>query len=199
VRELAHDARAAADPGPTRRPQDRARLLHRVAALRPARPTCTARRHSIPHDRCYPAGDAARVHASAVPVDDPDPDPDAGPGSRSFLDFAVVADHTGPHSVAVTYDHCASTPLALGFALDRGQTRTVHYPPLRRGTTRRTLFVDVHMRRGPGVIRVAEGPTGARLHVHSLRVTGARAAPDAREGAAAAPPPSPPRAAGEPG
>jgi hypothetical protein len=135
---------------------------------RPAPPTCTSRRHSIPPVRCYPAGDAARVHADAVPVDDPEP------GSRSFLDFAVVADHAGPHTVAVVYDHCASVPLALGFALDRTGARTVRYPPLLPGTSRRTALVDVHMRRGPGVIRVAEGPTGARLNVHALRVTGIR-------------------------
>ncbi|WP_116053041.1 hypothetical protein [Clavibacter sp. 199] len=134
---------------------------------------CTSRRHSIPHVRSYPAVDASRVHAATTPPDD------AEPGSRSYLDFAVVADQAGPHTVCVTYDHCASTPLALGFALDRGQTRTVRYPPLSRGTTRRTLTVDVHMRRGPGVIRVAEGPTGARLHVHSLCLAGIRAADDA--------------------
>ncbi|CAQ02375.1 hypothetical protein ACR8AL_06460 [Clavibacter sepedonicus] len=127
---------------------------------------CTSRRHSISHIRCYPAVDAARVHASAPP-----PPEDADPGSRSYLDFAVVAEHDGPHAVAVTYDHCAPTPLALGFALDRAQTRTVRYPPLAAGATRRTLVLDVEMRRGPGVIRVAEGPEDARLHVHSLRVT----------------------------
>jgi hypothetical protein len=189
----------APPPAPARRAARRTGPDSSVGSRRcPDRPTCTSRRHSIPHDRCYPAGEAARVHASAAPVDDPDADPDAGPGSRSFLDFAVVAEHAGPHSVAVTYDHCASTPLTLGFALDRGQTRTVHYPPLRRGTTRRTLVVDVHMRRGPGVIRVAEGPTGARLHVHSLRVTRARAAPDARDGVGAAPPVGPLGAEGGP-
>jgi hypothetical protein len=131
------------------------------------------RRHAIAHVRCYPAVDASRVHAPTTPPDD------AEPGSRSYLDFAVVADQAGPHTVSVTYDHCVPTPLALGFALDRGQTRTLRYPPLSRGTTRRTLTVDVDMRRGPGVIRVAEGPTGARLHVHSLRVAGIRPGRDA--------------------
>ncbi|MBM7412931.1 hypothetical protein JOE38_002754 [Clavibacter michiganensis] len=147
---------------------------------------CTSRRHSIPHVRCYPAVDARRVHASAPP-----PPADADPGSRSYLDFAVVAEHDGPHSVAVTYDHRASTPLALGFALDRAQTRTVRYPPLVEGATRRTLAVDVQMRRGPGVIRVAEGPEDARLHVHSIRVTSVRPAEDAGGGSAAPPLPGP--------
>ncbi|OUE22635.1 hypothetical protein BFL34_00160 [Clavibacter michiganensis] len=152
---------------------------------------CTARRHAIPHVRCYPAVDASRVHASAPP-----PPADADPGSRSYLDFAVVAEHDGPHSVAVTYDHGASTPLALGFALDRAQTRTVRYPPLVAGATRRTLAIDVEMRRGPGVIRVAEGPAGARLHVHSLRVTGIR--PDEDAGAGVDIPPVTARLAAEP-
>jgi hypothetical protein len=143
---------------------------------------CTARRHAIPHVRCYPAVDASRVHASA-----PYPPADADPGSRSYLDFAVVAEHDGRHSVAVTYDHGAATPLALGFALDRAQTRTVRYPPLVEGATRRTLVLDVEMRRGPGVIRVAEGPADARLHVHSLRVTGIRPGEDAGVGAAVPP------------
>lgn len=143
---------------------------------------CTSRRHSIPLIRCYPAADASRVHASAPP-----PPADADPGSRSYLDFAVVAEHDGPHSISVTYDHGASTPLALGFALDRAQTRTVRYPPLVAGTTRRTLAIDVHMRRGPGVIRVAEGSDDARLHVHSLRVTGIRPDEDA-DGGVAGPP-----------
>jgi hypothetical protein len=147
---------------------------------------CTARRHAIPHVRCYPAVDAARVPASATP-----PPADAHPGSRSYLDFAVVAEHDGPHSVAVTYDHGASTPLALGFALDRAQTRTVRYPPLVEGATRRTLVLDVEMRRGARVIRVAEGPAGARLHVHSLRVTGFRDDEDAGAGAAVPPAPEP--------
>lgn len=132
---------------------------------------CTARRHSIAHARCYPAADASRVQSSRVHASAPLPPEDADPGSRSYLDFAVVAEHDGRHSVAVTYDHCGSTPLALGFALDRAQTRTVSYPPLPEGATRRTLSIDVQMRRGPGVIRVAEGPAGARLNVHSLRVT----------------------------
>ncbi|WP_259338655.1 hypothetical protein [Clavibacter phaseoli] len=144
---------------------------------------CTARRHAIPHVRCYPAAAASRVHASSPPP----PPADADPGSRSYLDFAVVAEHAGPHAVAVTYDHCGSTPLALGFALDRGQTRTVRYPPLAAGTTRRTLVVDVDMRRGPGVIRVAEGSADARLHVHSLRVTGIRPGEDTGVEASAAP------------
>ncbi|WP_233549184.1 hypothetical protein [Clavibacter lycopersici] len=150
---------------------------------------CTARRHSIPHVRCYPAADASRVHASTPP-------PllaDADPGSRSYLDFAVVAEHAGLHSVAVTYDHPGSAPLALGFALDRAQTRTVRYPPLTEGATRRTLVVDVQMRRGPGVIRLAEGAADARLNVHSLRVTGIRPDEDAGEasgGACAAPLPA---------
>jgi hypothetical protein len=139
---------------------------------------CTARRHAIPHARCYPAA-ASRVHASAPPP------ADAGPGSRSYLDFAVVAERTGPHSVAVTYDHPGSAPLALGFALDRAQTRTVRYPPLLAGNTRRTLVVDVHMRRGPGVIRLAEGHADARLHVHSVRVMGSGTGEDACHGPAA--------------
>ncbi|WP_235425942.1 hypothetical protein [Clavibacter michiganensis] len=166
MRELVHDARAAADTGPTRRPAGQGTVPRPIPTLRPATPMCTSRRHSIPLVRCYPAVDASRVHASA-----PTPPADADPGSRSYLDFAVVAEHDGPHSVAVTYDHRAPTPLALGFALDRAQTRTVRYPPLAAGATRRTLVVDVEMRRGPGVIRVAEGPADARLHVHSLRVT----------------------------
>ncbi|MBP2457383.1 hypothetical protein ABID70_002914 [Clavibacter michiganensis] len=140
---------------------------------------CASRRHAIPHVRLYPAAAASRVHASAPP-----PPADADPGSRSYLDFAVVAAHAGPHAVAVTYDHCGSTPLALGFALDRAQTRTVLYPPLAVGTSRRTTVVDVEMRRGPGVIRVAEGPTGARLHVHSLRVTRLRPREDTAGGGA---------------
>ncbi len=159
---------APAGPGTVSRP---------VPTLRPDTPTCTARRHSIPHPRCYPADDASRVHASAPP-----PPGDADPGSRSYLDFAVVAEHDGPHSVAVTYDHCGSTPLALGFALDRAQTRTVRYPPLAEGATRRTLVLAVQMRRGPGVIRVAEGPADARLNVHSLRVTRIHPGEEADEG-----------------
>jgi hypothetical protein len=166
VRELVHDARAAADTGPVRRPAGQGTVTRPIPTLRPATPMCTSRRHSIPHIRCYPALDASRVHASA-----PMPAADVDPDSRSYLDFAVVAEQDGPHSVAVTYDHCAPTPLALGFALDRAQTRTVRYPPLVDGATRRTQVVDVHMRRGPGVIRVAEGTEDARLHVHSLRVT----------------------------
>ena len=145
----------------------------------------TARRHAIPHVRCYPATAASRVHASAPPP------ADADPGSRSYLDFAVVAEQAGPHAVAVTYDHCGSAPLALGFALDRAQTRTVRYPPLAAGATRRTLVVDVEMRRGPSVIRVAEGPTGARLHVHSLRVTRIRPGEDACGGGSVPPLPGP--------
>ncbi|WP_236007366.1 hypothetical protein [Clavibacter zhangzhiyongii] len=38
------------------------------------------------------------------------------------------------------------------------------------------MSLDVDMRRGPAVIRVAEGATGTRLRVHSLRVTGQAAA-----------------------
>jgi len=140
---------------------------------------CTARRHSIPHVRSYPAAAASRVHASAPP-----PRADADPGSRSYLDFAVVAEDDGCHSVVVTYEHSASTPLALGFALDRAQTRTVRYPPLVEGATRRTLAIDVQMRRGPGVIRVAEGQDDARLHVHSLRVTRIRPREDPGAGVA---------------
>ncbi|MBM7389318.1 hypothetical protein JOE37_002312 [Clavibacter michiganensis] len=151
-----------------------------VPTPRPATPMCTARRHAIPHVRCYPATTASRVHASAPP-----PPTDADPGSRSYLDFAVVAEHAGPHAVAVTYDHCGSAPLALGFAVDRGQTRTVRYPPLAAGTTRQTTVVDVEMRSGPGVIRVAEGPTGARLHVHSLRLTRIRSGEDTGGGGCA--------------
>ncbi|MBF4617626.1 hypothetical protein ITJ44_06005 [Clavibacter sp. VKM Ac-2873] len=143
---------------------------------------CTSRRHSIPHARSYPAAEASRVHSSAPP-----PPPDADPGSRSYLDFAVVAEDDGCHSVVVTYDHSASIPLALGFAFDRAQTRTVLYPPLVEGATRRTLAIDVQMRRGPGVIRVAEGQDDARLHVHSLRVTRVRPGEDAGAGVAVPP------------
>ncbi|QIS38390.1 hypothetical protein [Clavibacter capsici] len=141
---------------------------------------CTSRRHSIPLVRCYPALDASRVHASA-----PTPPAEADPGSRSYLDFAVVAEHDGPHRIAVTYDHRAPSPLALGFALDGAQTRTVRYPPLAAGTTHRTSVVDVEMRRGPGVIRLAEGPEDARLHVHSLRVTRIPPREEAEAGTAA--------------
>ncbi|MFT2689924.1 hypothetical protein [Clavibacter zhangzhiyongii] len=97
------------------------------------------------------------------------PSDDADPGGRTFLDFQVVAEEAGIHSVTVTYDHAEATPLALGFALDRAQIRTVRYPPLPPGATRRTMSLDVDMRRGPAVIRVAEGATGTRLRVHSLR------------------------------
>ncbi|MFT2707146.1 hypothetical protein [Clavibacter zhangzhiyongii] len=107
------------------------------------------------------------------------PSDDADPGGRTFLDFQVVAEEAGIHSVTVTYDHAEATPLALGFALDRTQIRTVRYPPLPPGATRRTLSLDVDMRRGPAVIRVAEGATGTRLRVHSLRVTGRESAREA--------------------
>jgi hypothetical protein len=107
------------------------------------------------------------VRSSALPTA-------ADADGRTFLDFAVVAEHAGPHSVTVTYDHAADTPLVLGLALDRAQTRTVRYPPLPPGATRRTTTVDMDMRRGPGVIRVAEGPSSGRLRVHSLRVSGIR-------------------------
>lgn len=40
----------------------------------------------------------------------------------------------------------------------------------------------VQMRRGPGVIRVAEGPADARLNVHSLRVTRIHPGEEADEG-----------------
>jgi len=127
---------------------------------------CAPRRHGIAHVRSYPAVDAARVHASPPPPDA------AEPGSRSYLDFAVVTEEAGIHTVTVVYDHAAEVPLALGFALDRAQTRTVSYPPLAAGATRRSTTLDLRMRRGPAVIRVAEGPAGAPLRVHSIRITG---------------------------
>ncbi|WP_316314929.1 hypothetical protein [Clavibacter michiganensis] len=54
--------------------------------------------------------------------------------------------------------------------------------PLAEGATRRTLVLAVQMRRGPGVIRVAEGPADARLNVHSLRVTRIHPGEEADEG-----------------
>ncbi|MDA3804102.1 hypothetical protein [Clavibacter sp. CT19] len=81
------------------------------------------------------------------------------------------------HSVTVTYDHAAEVPLALGFALDRAQTRTVRYPPLEPGAARRSTTLDLRMERGPAVIRVAEGTAGTPLRVHSIRITGSDAGP----------------------
>jgi hypothetical protein len=184
VRELRPDARrllpwsgspSSAGPGS---------VIGRAAPLRPSR-RCAPRRIRISHVRCYPAVDASRVHPST-------PATDADPGGRSFLDFAVVADRDGPHSVAVTYDHAGDTPLVLGLALDRAQARTVRYPPLLPGATRRTTTVDMDMRRGPGVIRVAEGVHGGRLRVHSLRVTGICAAREAADTVSAPALPAPP-------
>jgi hypothetical protein len=139
--------------------------------------------------RCYPAVDADRIHAGPSPA----PTDAADPGGRTFLDFQVEAEEAGIHSVTVTYDHAEPTPLDLGFALDRAQTRTVRYPPLPPGATRRTTSLDVDMRRGPAVIRVAEGAAGTRLRVHSLRVTGRDAAREAAADARSTPPGRAPR------
>ena len=83
--------------------------------------------------------------------------------------------------MAITYDHGGSAPLALGIAVDRAQARTGRYAPLDPGTTRRTTVVTVHLHRGAGVIRVAEGSPHARLRVHSLRVAEIAPARDAAD------------------
>jgi len=183
VRDLVLDARAVAPPGPDAPPAGPGTASRPDPSPHPP-PDARPRRPSIVHVRTYRAASASRVPASGaaasggptacvpaacVPAEGV-PAEGGDPGCSGLLDFAVVADRTGPHAVAIAYDHGGSAPLAIGLAVDRAQARTVRYAPLEPGTTRRTTVVTVHLHRGPGVIRVAEGPPHARLHVHSLRV-----------------------------
>jgi len=133
-------------------------------------------RHAIVPARSYPADAAVRVPPAATPAD---PLP---AGARSYLDFRVSAEGAGAHAVAITYDHASPVPLDVGFAVDRVQVRTVRFPPLAPGACSRTVTVRADLPCGAAVIRVAEGPTDARLHLRSVRITRRRADGDPRAG-----------------